>query len=302
MYADTTLQVNGLVAVVTGGGSGLGLYAARALDANGAKAVYIVGRRKEALEAAAKTGINGNIKPIVGDVTDKASLLAVADQVRKEQGFVNLVFANAGIGGPSVRKHLPDTEGKPSIEDMQKALLQPEMSEFTQSLHVNCTGVLFTAAAFLDLLHAGNQKRNMPQDSQLLVTTSIAGFSRHLVSSYAYSVSKAAANHLVKMLSTNFAQNEYHIRCNIVSPGLYPSEMTEGSTKTMEKFGGVQGHKDAFEGAYVMSSDRAPAERTGSEQDFAGVVLFMASQAGAYLNGEALVTDGGRLTQMPATY
>lgn len=70
----------------------------------------------------------------------------------------------------------------------------------------------------------------------------------------------------------------------------------------MEKFGGVDGHEGAFADAHVMPADRSPAERTGSEQDFAGVVMFMASQAGAYLNGETLVTDGGRLAQMPATY
>ncbi len=78
-------NVYGLVAVVTGGGSGLGLYAARALDANGAKAVYIVGRREKTLQEAAKTGVNGSIKPIVGDVSDKSSLIKIVEQVRQEQ-------------------------------------------------------------------------------------------------------------------------------------------------------------------------------------------------------------------------
>jgi NADP-dependent 3-hydroxy acid dehydrogenase YdfG len=84
--ATDLFNVQGLVAVITGGGSGLGLYAARALDANGAKAVYIVGRREDTLTEAAKTAFNGTIKPIVGDVTDKESLKKVADQVRQEQG------------------------------------------------------------------------------------------------------------------------------------------------------------------------------------------------------------------------
>ena len=59
----------------------------------------------------------------------------------------------------------------------------------------------------------------MPQDSQVLVTTSVAGFSRNLASSHAYSTSKAAANHLVKMLATSFAKNGFHIRVNTVAPG-----------------------------------------------------------------------------------
>ncbi|KAK5125035.1 hypothetical protein LTR85_001226 [Meristemomyces frigidus] len=294
--------VNGLVAVVTGGGSGLGLYAARALDANGAKSVYIVGRRENTLKEAAKTAVNGTIKPIVGDVSDKASLEKIVEQIRAEEGYINLLYANAGVSGPKDRANLNQKGEKPTVKEFQEALWQPEMQDFTTALHINCTGVYYTALAFLDLLDAGNKKRSVPQDSQVLVTSSIAGFSRQLASSFAYSTSKAAVNHLVKMMSTAFAQNGFHIRCNLIAPGLYPSEMTQGHTSQMEKFGGVEGHEGAFGDAHVMSADRSPAERTGSEQDFAGVVMFMASQAGAYLNGETLVTDGGRLAQMPATY
>ena len=87
------------------------------------------------------------------------------------------------------------------------------MDSFTNTYHVNTTAVFYTAVAFLDLLDAGNQKRNLPQDSQILVTSSVAGFSRYLASSFAYSTSKASANHLVKMLSTFFSQQGCHIRC-----------------------------------------------------------------------------------------
>jgi NAD(P)-dependent dehydrogenase (short-subunit alcohol dehydrogenase family) len=59
----------------------------------------------------------------------------------------------------------------------------------------------------------------VPQDSQVLVTSSVAGFSRHLAESFAYGSSKAAANHLVEMLATNFAQNGFRIRANVVAPG-----------------------------------------------------------------------------------
>ncbi|KAI0123559.1 hypothetical protein BJ170DRAFT_709138 [Xylariales sp. AK1849] len=273
-------NVEGLVAVVTGGGSGLGLYAARALDAN-----------EQSLQDAAKTGVNGNIIPIVGDVSDKASLQKIAEQVRKEQGFINLLFANAGISGPN---H--------ASAEVQKKLFEPGMDEFTSALHVNNTAVFYTAVAFLDLLDAGNKKRNLPQDSQILVTSSIAGYSRHLASSFSYSTSKAAVTHLVKMLSTFLSVNGFHIRANLIAPGLYPSEMTTGQTSKLDQFGGVPGHDGAYEGAHKMEQDRSPAERTGSEEDFAGTVLFMTSRAGGYLNGETLLSDGGRLSQLPGTY
>ena len=109
--------------------------------------------------------------------------------------------------------------------------------------------------------------------------------------------------------------------------------MTAGSMKTLDKRE-PDNDQGAFEGAYKMPTERSPAgepppqhsdlscaamphtavppnvavltracvERTGSEQDFAGTILFMASQAGAYLNGETLVSDGGRLAQLPSVY
>lgn len=297
--AQDLFNVNGLVAVVTGGGSGLGLYAARALDANGAKAVYIVGRREETLQEAAKTGVNGTIKPVVGDVTDKDSLQKVVEHIRQEEGFINLLFANAGVGGPKHASMLPK---QPTIKEFQDTVFKPEMDEFTKTLHVNNTAVFYTAVAFLDLLDAGNKKRNVPQNSQILVTSSVAGFSRFLASSFAYSTSKAAVTHLVKMLSTYFSQNGFKIRANVIAPGLYPSELTQGQMGKLDEFAGVEGHEGVFAGAHKMAPENSPAERTGSEEDFAGLVLFLASKAGAYINGEAMLTDGGRLSQLPATY
>lgn len=294
---DTLFNVRGMVAVITGGGSGLGLYAARALDANGAKKVYIVGRREQTLKDAAATAKNGTIVPIVGDVSSKDSLKKVTDQIEQDEGYVNFLFANAGVSGPKTVGDIPSL-GKgerPSIEEYQAGLLKPKEDDFTATAHVNVTGVYYTVAAFLHLLDAGNKKQNLPQDSQVVVTSSVAGFSRHLASSYAYSTSKAAVNHLVKMLSTSFAQNHFCIRVNLIAPGLYPSEMTTASTSKLDAV-------SAFEGAGKLGHDFTPAERTGSEADFAGTVLFLASKAGAYLNGETLLTDGGRVAQLPGVY
>jgi len=304
--ASRLFNVQGMVALITGGGSGLGLYAARALDANGAKAVYIVGRREEVLRQAAASARNGSVKVIVGDVTDRASLQDIAAQIKAEEGFLNLVFANAGVIGPGHQKILTEkkAEGQaaPSVEDFSAAMLDLKPEDFTATMHVNITSVFYTAAAFLPLLKAGNEKRNLPQDSQFIVTSSIAGFSRAMAAGFSYSTSKAGATHLVKMLSTYFAQGGYRIRVNAVAPGFYPSEMTDSMISHMDDFPASAEHDNAFAGAKVMPKDRSPSERTGSEEDFAGTILFMASRAGAFLNGETLVTDGGRLAQVPSVY
>ena len=179
-------------------------------------------------------------------------------------------------------------------------MFEPPIDDFTFASHVNCSAVFYTAIAFLDLLDAGNKQRNVAQDSQIIVTSSIAGFMRHLSAGFAYNSSKAATTHLVKMLSTYFAQAGFRIRANVIAPGIYPSEMTEGTTRSLQSFEG--GREGAFEGAHVVGAEVSPSERTGSEEDFAGTILYLASRAGAYINGETLVTDGGRLSQLPAVY
>jgi NAD(P)-dependent dehydrogenase (short-subunit alcohol dehydrogenase family) len=174
--AASLFNVNGMVAVITGGGSGLGVYAARALDANGAKAVYIVGRREETLQKAAATGKNGTIRPLVGDVTDPESLKKVVATIEKEEGFVNLLFANAGVlkqaHGGVLQDALGDKKEPPTIEEFSKAYLDSNPADFTDTMHVNCTGVFYSTVAFLPLLKKGTEKRNIPQDSQVIVTVS----------------------------------------------------------------------------------------------------------------------------------
>ena len=68
---------------------------AKALALNGAHKVYIIGRRKEVLEAAAKESPHGNIIPLVGDATSKDSLRSIATYIEKDIGYVNVVIANS---------------------------------------------------------------------------------------------------------------------------------------------------------------------------------------------------------------
>jgi NAD(P)-dependent dehydrogenase (short-subunit alcohol dehydrogenase family) len=185
--AGKLFNVNGIVALITGGGTGLGLYAARALDANGAKAVYIVGRREETLRQAAATARNGSVKVLVGDVTDRASLQEIAAKIKAEEGYLNLVFANAGIIGPghlrALNQKKAEGQAAPSVEDFSATILDLNPEDFTSTFNVNITSVFYTAAAFLPLLKAGNEKRNLPQDSQFIVTVSeTAGSARLMIS------------------------------------------------------------------------------------------------------------------------
>lgn len=227
--AQSLFHVADLVAVITGGGSGLGRVIAHSLAANGAKAVYVLGRREEALGQTRDSSPSPAIThPVLCDVTSKDSLAAAADRVRKDVGYCNAVFANSGVA---------------------------------------------TA------------------ESQVFITASIAGFTRQPSVGFAYGPSKAAAMHLTKQLST--ALEPLKIRVKAFAPGIYPSDMTD-STFLKDSDNPCQ------EGG--MSRELVPLERCGTEEEMAGAALFLASRAGGYVNGNVLVTDGGRVSTMPVSY
>lgn len=289
--AESLFDVEKIVAVVTGGGTGIGKVMAHALAANGAAAVYILGRRQEALDAARDSSPNPRvIHTIVCDVTSKDSLAAAAEQVRSEVGYCDVVFANSGAMGAGAGDALQQIGGGGDIKKIQEQLWAPSMDEFTQAFHVNVTGAFYTAVAFLDLLDQGNKRAVVPQKSQIVITSSIAGFIRGALGGFAYAPSKAAATHLAKMLATTFAPLK--IRTNVLAPGFYPSEMSSRFLPT-DADPRVEGN---------MPAERVPLARSGREEELAGITLFLTSQAGGYLDGEVLVTDGGSLGAAPSTY
>ena len=200
---------------------------ARALAANGAKRVYILGRRLDVLKKAAQEHGQGIFTPIQCDITSHDSLQSAVDQITAETGFINLLVANSGIGGP----HVVWNPSLPVSEVRAKLFSQDIMNATTSTLDVNVTGAFYTLVAFLDLLDAGNKNAlkggfgaptrsgsDVPSvQSQLIVTSSIAAFSRMYMSSPAYAASKAAILHLTKQASSNMAP--YGIRANALAPG-----------------------------------------------------------------------------------
>jgi NAD(P)-dependent dehydrogenase (short-subunit alcohol dehydrogenase family) len=270
--------------------AGIGLMMTKALAANGAHRIYIIGRREDILRNAANTIDPSVVIPLPGDVTSQESLLKMAAQVESETGYVNLIIANAGIMGPRPLKVAPGIP-LPSVSEYRAHALKTPMEDFTQTYAVNATGVYYTALAFLTLLDAGNTKGNLGAAvrSQIIATSSIGGFSRLAGASFAYNSSKAAVTHMMKMLATSLAQ--YRIRCNVLAPGIFPSDLTTN----------IIGGLDPLQSG-KLDKGIVPAERTGCEQDIAGAVLWMAGLAGAYLNGSVVVVDGGRLSMLASTY
>ncbi|KAH8816110.1 hypothetical protein F5884DRAFT_208751 [Xylogone sp. PMI_703] len=280
IQAANLFNVNGLVAVITGGGTGIGLMMARALALNGAHKVYIIGRRKHILEEAAASVSTKNIIPLPGDVMSQEDIDMIVDIIKRETGYINVLIANSGVLGPQAKPAIRDAS---SIEEVQRAFLAAGFDDYAETFKVNTVAVWYNIVAFLGLLDAGNKKGNVVQKSQVIATSSIGGFNRATPGGFAYGQSKAATTHMIKQLATGLVP--FSIRSNVIAPGLFPSEMASGII-----------------GDGAMPKEKIPLERVGTEEDMAGAILFLTSKAGAYLSGNVLVIDGGRLSIFPNSY
>ena len=108
------------------------------------------------------------------------------------------------------------------------------MQGYDDTYHMNIVSPYYTLLAFMLLLDAGNKDSKSPTSttmikSQFIVTSSIAGFNRKATAGFAYGSSKAGVNHLMKQMGMYLVP--YHIRVNVICPGLYPSEMSAVSCK-----------------------------------------------------------------------
>ncbi|KAK9450465.1 uncharacterized protein V1518DRAFT_212547 [Limtongia smithiae] len=281
--------VEGLVAVVTGGGTGIGLMMATALENNGAT-VYIVGRRLNILENAANVHAkHGRMFPLQGDVTVKDDLTRIAATIKEREGKLDLLVANSGVMSQKQFDFPEGVAGNPA--KLSEFWMKSSQEDWDHTFSVNVTSVFFTTVAFLELLDLGNKARGEGKaTSQIVITGSIGGFMRVTPFAFTYNATKAATIHLAKMLASFFL--DYNIRVNILCPGMYPSQMT-GSDFDAET------NKTQLK-PYPTSI--IPMGRAGSEQEMGGAILYMASAAGGYSTGSVLVTDGGRLSKFPSVY
>src|SRR5229473_2008659 len=179
-------KLEGKIALVTGGNSGIGLATARQFVSEGAY-VFITARRDAQLAAAVKE-IGRNVTGVQGDVSNLGDLDRLFAQIRREKGKLDIVFANAGVA-----TYAPF--GKITEE------------HYDSIFKVNVKGLLFTVQKALPL---------MPDGASIILNASIVaskGFSANSV----YSATKAAVRSFARTWTTDLKAR--HIRVNAVSPG-----------------------------------------------------------------------------------
>ena len=179
-------KLEGKVAVITGGSSGIGLAAAQTFASEGAQ-VFITGRRQNELAAAVEQ-IGKNAIGIQGDVSNLADLDRLYDEVKRQQARIDVLFANAGGG---------DFVALGSITEEQ----------FDKTFSINVKGLLFSVQKALPLFQDGGS---------IILNGSVAG-SKGLESFSVYSATKAAVRSFARTWTTDLKARG--IRVNVISPG-----------------------------------------------------------------------------------
>lgn len=286
--ASGLFDLSHVTALVTGGGTGIGLMISRALMSNGAK-VYLTARREEKLDRAIElysTG-PGSLHGLAGDVSSKDECIRLAKELeQKEPNGIQLLVNNAGIARDTntgfAKNGSPDMS---SPEAISEHFLRSEEQQWQDTFHTNVTAQYFMSMAFLPLLAKGG-KVHPGYSSSVVNVSSISGAMKgSSQGQFAYASSKAAFTHLSRMLALAFA--EVKVRVNVIAPGVFPSEMTAGSSG------------DDNRSELDMSSQN-PAGRKGLETDMAATILFLASRGGTFYNEQILYPDGGVTLSGPA--
>jgi NAD(P)-dependent dehydrogenase (short-subunit alcohol dehydrogenase family) len=179
-------KLQGKVALVTGGTSGIGLATAERFVAEGAY-VFITGRRQAELDAAVAR-IGGGVEGVQGDVSKLADLDRVFATIKERRGRLDVLFANAGVA-----------EAAP--------LGAVTEEQFDRTFDINVKGTLFTVQKALPLLVDG---------ASVILTSSVVG-SKGLPGVSVYSATKAALRSFARTWTTDLKARK--IRVNVVSPG-----------------------------------------------------------------------------------
>jgi NAD(P)-dependent dehydrogenase (short-subunit alcohol dehydrogenase family) len=253
-----TKRLEGKIAVITGGSSGIGLATAQRFVDEGAF-VFITGRRQSEVDKATKD-IGRNITGVQGDVSNLEDLDRLYDTVKQQKGQIDVLFANAGI---------IELASLGSITE----------SHFDKIFSINVKGLLFTVQKALPLFRDGGS---------IILTASVAG-SKGYEGSTVYSATKAAIRSFARSWTVDLKYRK--IRVNAISPGPIDTPMTSGMVQSE---GGEQ-LKSSLAEIWKLSNlfSTIPLGRMGNPDEVAKAVAFLASDDSSYITGIELFVDGG---------
>ncbi|HWW66189.1 MAG TPA: SDR family oxidoreductase [Sphingomonadaceae bacterium] len=258
MSVDELFDISGKVALVTGGTSGIGLMIARGFVRRGVR-TYIASRDQARSDAtAAELSDLGECHGLCADLAEEDGPARLAAAFAEREQRLDILVNNAGA----------NARGK--IEDLP-------MEAWDMVMAVNLRSIFYLTQQLLPQLHAAASAES---PARIINLGSIGG--QHIPNweAHPYGASKAAVHHLTRSLAKRFGPE--HIRVNAIAPGPFQSRLTDTTSDAVKK----------SVATYI------PAGRPGTPEDMEGLAVFLASRAGAYVNGSTIALDGGYLAAL----
>ena len=260
LTSDSVLSrfgLTGQVAVVTGGGDGIGRAAALHLASAGAMVCVIDLQAEKAQSVAAEIIDRGGMaSAFVADVTDEAGMKSIFDEIETRFGGVDVLVNNAGLA-------------------IRSAAFDMTLDDWNRVLAVNLTG-MFVAARLAAGVMATSQK-----GGAIVNTASIMGLSGGLYPNAAYQTTKGGVVNMTRALALEWASLK--IRVNAVAPTFVRTAFIEPLLKDQEKM------------ATIVAA--TPLGRIAEPEEVADAILFLSSPAAAMITGTILPVDGGYLAR-----
>jgi len=252
------MKLQGKVALITGGGTGIGAAIAERFVKEGAK-VCITGRRQQMIETVAKSLPSGTVTTCSGDVSKDADVARMVEKTLSFGGKLDVLVNNAAISS-----QVPVTDL--SREEWQKVF------------DVNLTGpFLLMKASIPHMIKAGG--------GSIINIASVGGL-RCLSEFPAYCSSKAGLIMLTQQVALDYGDK--NIRCNAICPGGIKTDMAVKEFGQLGKMLGMD--TNSF---FAMISKALPLKRFGEPPEVGGVCTFLASDDSSFMTGAALVVDAG---------
>jgi NAD(P)-dependent dehydrogenase (short-subunit alcohol dehydrogenase family) len=248
-------NVEGKVALVTGGSRGIGAMIAEGFVKNGVK-TYITSRKSEQCNNKAdELSKFGECISIPADLTDMNEMDKLVNHIKENEKKLNFLINNAGAAWGASFDEFPE-------------------NGWDKVMDTNVKSVFFLTQKLAKILE---QSGNNSDPSRIINVGSIDGIGIPRAETYSYPASKAAVHQLTRVLANRLAHRNINI--NAIAPGPFQSNMM---AHTLEEYG-----------EQIKSS--VPRGRIGIPEDMAGTAIFLCSKASAYITGSIIPVDGGSL-------
>ena len=264
---DAAMRLKDKVAIVTGGGKGIGKAVALAFAREGAS-VVVAGRTLAALQETCDEirGKGGNARPVQTDVTIEEQVIWMVAETVKEFGKVDILVNNSGVAGPIVK-----------LQDM-------ELAKWNETLAIDLTGAMLASREVL--------KYMVPQRSGAIINiVSEGGRAGDGKSGFplrsAYCAAKMGLIGMTETLAIEVG--EHNVRVNAVSPG-----PVRGEHITNAMMGKARATKKPFEEIMKDLAAGSSLKRISEEAEVAAAVLFLASDEASAITGQTLPVSCGQ--------